>query len=265
MLLALLAVIATVAIEGLTESSGVAASRVHPGVFWTHNDGSNGTLYAFDREGKSRGRVRVTGAKFYDLEDIAIGPGNQVYLADIGDNNRRRRSVTVYRLPEPGLRSGTAAVREAIRMRYPDGPHDAEALLVHPGTGDIYIVTKARGPDARTGVYKSAAGAKSPVPLQHIADINLPDESMLSLLVGRITGGAISPDGKRVLLCDYFRAYEANGPGNNFDLVWKQRWNAIETGRRAQGEGITYSHDGKAIIATSEGDSFPLVEIVRKK
>src|SRR5688572_28990511 len=75
--------IATVQLEGLSESSGLAASRKYPGVFWTHNDGEKiPHLYAFDRSGKQRGRVRITGAKIYDWEDIAIGPANHVYIGD---------------------------------------------------------------------------------------------------------------------------------------------------------------------------------------
>jgi hypothetical protein len=253
-----------VSIEGLVESSGIAASRAHPGMFWSHNDGGPPDLYAFDAAGKSLGRVRVTGAKMYDWEDIAIGPRNEIYIADTGDNNRKRKQIVIYKVPEP--EPGAAATKQAtaITLRYPDGPHDAEALIVHPLTGDIYIVTKARGRDTKTAVYKAPAGAKSPVLLKHIADVDLPNDSMIPLIVGRITGGDVSPDGTRVVLCDYFRAYEAIVPQGNFDGVWKQTWRPIDIGKRAQGEGITYRHDGKALLATSEGDTFPLIEVERK-
>lgn len=258
-------IIATVQIAGLDESSGLAASRKHPGVFWTHNDGGGPYLYAFDRAGKKRGRVRITGAKIFDWEDIAIGPGNHIYAGDIGDNDRRRKNIIVYRLeePEPGAAKSKAA--QAIVMHYPDGAHDAEALLVHPKTGDIYVVTKARGANTRTRVYKAPAAARSPVMLKHVADVTFPNESNFTLLLGRVTGGGISPDGKHVVLCDYFRAYEATVPGDNFDSVWTGPWRPVDIGRRVQGEGICYRHDGNALLATSEGDSFPLIEVERQK
>jgi hypothetical protein len=257
--------LAQVSIDGLVESSGVAASHTHPGLYWSHNDGEGGPyLYAFDASGKSRGRVRVTGAKMYDWEDMAVGPGNQIYIGDIGDNDRKRKQIVIYRLPEPDPQAAATKPAQAIMLRYPDGPHDAEALIVHPRTGDIYIVTKARGRDTKTGVYKAPAGAKSPVLLKHIADVDLPNDSMIMLVLGRVTGGAVSRDGRRVVLCDYFRAYEATVPAGNFDSVWKQSWRAIEIGKRTQGEAITYRHDGKALIATSEGDTFPLIEVERE-
>jgi hypothetical protein len=258
-------VIANVQIPGLNESSGLAASRRHPGVFWTHNDGGGPYLYAFDRAGKQRGRVRITGAKIYDWEDIAIGPGNHIFIGDIGDNERRRKHIIVYRVEEPDPVDSKSKPAQPIVMRYPDDAHDAEALLVHPKTGDIYIVTKARGSDMRTRVYKAPAAARSSVMLKHVADVSFPNESAFTLLIGRITGGAISPGAKHVVLCDYFRAYEASVPRDNFDAVWTQRWQLVDIGSRTQGEGISYRHDGNALLATSEGEAFPLIEIERQK
>ncbi|HEV2883566.1 MAG TPA: hypothetical protein VGW36_01840, partial [Pyrinomonadaceae bacterium] len=144
--------------KAIDESSGLAASRTSPGCYWTHNDSGNGPIiYAFDSGGRRRGTWRVTGAKSDDWEDIAVGPGpkpNQsyLYIGDIGDNTGNRSEIVVYRIPEPVIpqsdSSSTSArpqptePAEAIRLRYPDGKHDSEALLVHPQTGKIYLVTK---------------------------------------------------------------------------------------------------------------------------
>ncbi|HEX9611134.1 MAG TPA: hypothetical protein VF978_04545, partial [Gemmatimonadales bacterium] len=90
----------------LTESSGVAVSRTHTGVLWTHNDSGDGPyLYATDLRGGDRGFLRVSGAEAIDWEDMALGPcplrGTCLYLADTGDNLEVRPSVTVYAVPEP--------------------------------------------------------------------------------------------------------------------------------------------------------------------
>src|SRR5262245_45881211 len=84
----------------LPEASGLAASRRNPGVLWTHNDSGDPFVFAITSTGGVKGRVRVTGAQVWDWEDIAVGPcpkGTCLYIADIGDNDRRRRSVTIYR------------------------------------------------------------------------------------------------------------------------------------------------------------------------
>ena len=104
-----------------------------PGRLWTHNDSGQPILFALDTRGAVTARVRVTGAAVDDWEAIAVGPcpeGSCVFVADIGDNAARRSSVTIYRIPEPAASEASAAVSAAFTLSYPDGAHDAEALLV---------------------------------------------------------------------------------------------------------------------------------------
>jgi hypothetical protein len=263
--------------RAINESSGIVASRRNPNLFWTHNDSGDGpTLYALDRNGKSKGRWRVTGAQAVDWEDIAAGPGPQpgvsyLYIGDIGDNDSVRDSVTVYRVVEPSLtdeddagnNQHTTAPAEAIHLKYPDGKHDAEALLVHPSTGDLYIVTKTF--NATSGIYKLKApySVSSVNTLSSVGKIGAP-----SLVGGLITGGDIAPDGRRVVLCDYLDAYEISLPEtspSDFDKIWTQPLAIVELGTRKQGESVCYSLDGNAILATSERRPTPLIEVKRKK
>lgn len=257
------------------ESSGIAASRSVPGVYWTHNDSGDGPfIYAFDNRGGSKGVWRVAGASAYDWEDMAAGPGpvrgtNYLYLGDIGDNQESRDEVIVYRVKEPRISAGNVAKNKAlltepaetIRLRYPDGKHDAEALLVHPVTGNIYIVTKI--PFANPGIYETAApqATDRTTTLSRIGTLEVP-----SLLGGIITGGSISPDGRRVAFCDYMQGYEAVLPDAKapFNAIWKQPLNSFALGDRKQGEAITYRPDGKALLATSEGSPMPLFQVVRR-
>ena len=266
--------LATLEERAVRESSGLAASRRNPGILWTHNDSGDGPfVYAFDRGGRSRGTFRVEGASAGDWEDVAAGPGPSagqpyLYVGDIGDNEKRRESVVVYRFPEPEVRADSAGAAgapprptqpaEAIRLKYPDGAHNAEALLVHPSTGDLYVVTKgAEG----AGVYKLAApfDAASPHTLARVALLRGPD--FFGTLV---TGGDVSPDGRRVALCDYAQGYELTLPegAQGFDEVWKQKPTVVPLGLRMQGEAVCYRLDGAALFATSERAPTPLIEVV---
>src|ERR1044072_8869678 len=97
------ATIATITDKSVSESSGLAASRLTPGAYWTHNDSGDGPfVYAFDTRGDSLGVFRVAGAQARDWEDMAAGPGPEggksyLYLGDIGDNNSSRAEVVAYR------------------------------------------------------------------------------------------------------------------------------------------------------------------------
>lgn len=261
--------------KSITESSGLVASRSTPGAYWTHNDSGDGPfIYAFNARGAPLGVFRVAGAQARDWEDISIGPGPErdksyLYIGDIGDNSEARSEIVVYRVEEPALNTatiklskkqpGTTDSAEAIRLHYPDGKYDAEALLVHPLSGNIYIVNKV--PLFNPVVYEAVAPFTPGklITMRRIGEIRVP-----SLFGGVITGGSISPDGRRVALCDYFQGYELVLPAKSTDFseIWKQRMTGFDLGKRKQGEAIAYRSDGKALLATSEGQNAALIQVV---
>jgi hypothetical protein len=267
--------LATIKDNLISESSGLVASRTMPGAYWTHNDSGDGAfIYAITTRGDLLGVFRIDTAQNRDWEDIAAGPGPEpnrsyLYIGDIGDNDGVRPEVIVYRVAEPvpeatkpkanKARLHTIDSVETIRLKYPDGPHDAEALLVHPRTGNIYIVTKVVIADP--GVYEAVGPftAGQPITMRRIGETHVP-----SLFGGVITGGSISPDGRRVALCDYFQGYEIVLPAGSsqFNDIWKQKMTGFDLGKRKQGESITYRLDGKALLATSEGQLSPLIQVL---
>ncbi len=260
----------------VTESSGIVASRANRDIFWSHNDSGDGPiLYAFDRSGKSYGRWTAPGAKNVDWEDLAIGPGPRpgrwyIYAGDIGDNQRNRAEVVIYRIEEPRIagapecaRACRTAPATAFRLRYPDGPHNAETLLVHPVSGDLYIISKASSGDRDTTVYVARAEQLSakPATMTAVAALSIPDP-MFRAFIGGLTGGEISPDGRRVALCDYFHAYEIGlPPGAKFDEIWKKPFTSALIGLGLQIEAICYRADQQALILTSEGKPCPIYEL----
>lgn len=264
--------------ELITESSGLVASRTLSGAYWTHNDSGDGPfIYAINTRGNSLGVFRVTGANARDWEDISIGPGPQrnrtyLYIGDIGDNGEKRTDIIVYRVPEPDLKNVakgstkakplTTAPAEAIRLKYPDGKHDAETLLVHPTTGNLYIITKVAF--ANPVVYEASAPLVpgKAITMKRIGEVHVP-----SIFGGALTGGSVSPDGRKVALCDYFQGYELVLPARskNFDDIWKEKMTGFDLGKRQQGESIAYRFDGNALLATSEGKEFALIQVERRR
>jgi len=261
----------------VTESSGIVASRCNENALWTHNDSGNQNLiYALNIKGEHLGAWRVTGSKNKDWEGVGTFQNAKgecfLYLGDIGNNARARGELIIYRVKEPRISQKnksadknnpeTTEAAEAIKINYPDFRHDAETLIVHPNTGDIYILTKRISGAA--GVYRLKANYATDKTntLEKIGDFSVP-----AIPNGFLTGGDVSADGKRVVICDYFNAYEIMLPENakKFDEIWQQKPVVIQLGERQQGEAICYSLDGESIFATSEKKNSPIIEVKRQK
>jgi len=260
----------------ITESSGVAASKCQADVFWTHNDsGDDAYLYAINRKGGRLGTWKVPNAENTDWEDIASHKDAAgkcfIYIGEIGDNERKRPEHKVYRVAEPTVLPENAdstkkqpletAPAESLKFRYPDANQDAETLMVDPSSADIYVVTKKiSGP---AGVYrlKSDFGNPDTANAEKIADVSMP-----AVPNGYVTGGDISPDGRRVIICDYSAAYEFTLPAGakSLDDIWKQTPESVDVGKRKTGEAVCYTQDGNSLILTTEGKNKPVIEVVRK-
>ena len=239
-------------LPGLSEASGLAASRTASGRLWSHNDSGKPVIVALDAKGKVTGQVAIAGARVEDWEAMSSAPcagGSCLFIADIGDNNARRKEITIYRVPEPTGNASTATADAIIRASYPDGAHDAEALLAAPD-GTLYVVTKGdTGPVALYRVPAASRGNDA-VRLERVGE---PLSKGSPAAGARITDGAISPDGELVVLrsrtsLTFYRA--ADCLKGNFREM--KRVDVSSLGE-PQGEGIAFGPSNMIYLAGEGG------------
>lgn len=235
----------------VNESSGVAASRRQPGILWTLNDsGDDPWIYATDTLGRDQGALEVAGARNEDWEAISLGPCGPrdcLYIADTGDNGRNRRSVTIYRLPEPALpaRREQTEPAEALEFRYPKGRRDVEAMFVD-SAGTIYLISKS---GSAPTLYRLPAKAWAEAgPATAIDAGRLPIDSRS--LGNRVTDAALAPSGDAVAVRTYLAIYLFRLTGGGALAPTGTACDAA--GLQLQGEGISWLSD-RVLVLTSEG------------
>jgi hypothetical protein len=235
----------------LNEASGLAASQAVAGRLWAHNDSGQPIVFALDTRGQVTSRVRVTGAAVVDWEAIGVGPcpaGSCLYIGDIGDNTAARRSISVYRTPEPSVGAEVATVSDVFHATYPDGAHDAETLLVTP-SGELFVVTK----DSPGGgaLYRFPRELR-PGAMHRLELVGSARPGRASRN-DRITDGSVSPDGAWVALrtgqrLDFYATAELlNG---NWRVVRTVDVTAIG---EPQGEGVAIGTDQSVFLAGEGG------------
>jgi hypothetical protein len=222
----------------LVESSGLVVSARHDDVLWTHADGGSvAQVRAVDSAGETVATVTLAGIDPYDPEALAPGTDDDgspaLFLGDIGDNLEERPDVSVFRFTEPrSLRDRTVRA-QWYRFTYPDGPHDAEALLVHPRTGRLLIATKGF---AGAGLYRAP---RDPVTTGEGTNelVRVGDVPAL------VTDGAYLPDG-RFALRTYTSVHVYDRPGHEIGVA--------ELPPQPQGESLAV--DGSRLLVGSEGE-----------
>jgi hypothetical protein len=220
----------------LTEASGLAASRQFPGRLYHINDsGETGKFFITGMDGKETRAVRIDGFEPEDTEALSLGPCPMkdsiscVYIGDIGDNDVKRKSIEIVVVDEVRNFSQTVKPRSRLKLLYPDGPHDAESMAVHPN-GDIFILTKEN--PAR--LYKANPNAAQ----QTLTPVTTLQPG------GKPTDMAISDDGMRLLVLTYMDAVEYS---MDFKQQQKIRLNFLQ-----QQESVAYLAGSRSFIYSTE-------------
>lgn len=234
--------------ERITESSGLARSRVHPGLLWTHNDrGDDARVFGVERDGTASAVLTLDGVRAVDFEALAWGRDPQgrsaLYVGDIGDNSHSRDEIAVHRVAEPEELGESRVTPITFRFRYPDGAaHDAEALLVDPRSQQIYIVTKGY----HGGAVFAAPPSPDPERVEELAYVGAASAG--------VTDGVMLWSGA-VVLRGYTSATVMPGVAAMGDAV------TVDLPPQRQGESVTIAFGGTTMFIGSEGPSSQVLRV----
>jgi hypothetical protein len=235
----------------IDEASGIADSKANAGYLWVEQDGGNSNdITLLSQAGVIFKKINIKSAVNRDWEDLALSSGpvagiNYLYIADIGDNNKVYTQYSIYSFAEPLASTDTVTVYDEIRFQYPDGPHDAEAMIVNPASKDIYIITKQ---DAVSRIYKLGYP-------QNTAGINTAVYTG-SLQFTGVTGAAISMTGDELLVKTYTGIYYWKKTGSETVEQTLQK-DPIMLGyqQEPQGEALCFKNDNTGFYTLSERPS----------
>ena len=266
----------------IPECGGLCASRINRNILWAINDYSNHhSLYAINSIDGSVQQYPIANGNNYDYEDIACGPGpipdvGYIYVADIGDNDAWRGMkyflrtwppIVIYRIREPNLstlQNPELTLWDKLELRYTDGPHNAEAVMIDPVSRRMFILTKSSG---RIWMTPSEWGpGDASMVLKRVGRIkNMPDS---------LTGIDISPDGKEIVVKFYDSIHYFCMGSRQYDNpsgAWQDILNVLTTTdgipvpyeEEPQGEAVCFGptfDDG--MYTLSEAKRNPLVPLI---
>ncbi len=251
--------------RAMDEISGIAASGIFKDMYYVHNDsGDTSRFFMISPDGKLHHTIyyKWDSNNYNDCEDIAVGPGptkgkSYIYLADIGDNGHERKQVVIHRFEEKRSWAKDSVLHTDatnLYLKYPDGPADAETLMLDPIEKLLYIVSK-RGDSVK--VYTTPLNYRNNDTVMMTLRCKLFFEGTKPFKW--ITGGDISRDGSQIVLKSYEKVYYWRRKHN--EHVWEIMQKPPEELNyqvEKQGEAIGFTTDGKGYFTTSEGVFAPI-------
>jgi hypothetical protein len=240
----------------LGEISGIVCGIKNNNWVYVHEDsGNDNEIYVYSKSGKYQGYINLFGIKNNDWEDIAIGPGpidgeSYIYVADFGDNNAVRRNINIIRFIEPDLtKLDSNFIYQVydyaiIEFEYPDGPRDAEELMINPINKDLIIVSKR---EANCHVYSLPYPQNTQKKITAIFHGKLPFK--------RIIAGDINQNGTQILLKDEGSIYLWNIENNPVETLFKHKPKKVNYAAEVQGEAVGWENDGKGYFHITETDN----------
>ena len=234
----------TVDDQRIREASGISRSTYHRHLVFLHNDsGDSPRFFAVGHRGQTLAVFDVRHASARDWEDMAAGPDHRLWFGDIGDNASRRDDITVYRVREPREMRSRSVRSKAFRFRYANGPHNAEALMVRPHSGRLYVVTKS---SAGGGIYRAP---------KHLSARHTNILHRVASAPVLVTGGDFAPNGRRFVLRTHNFAYFYKKIGGHARVV--------RLPDERQGEAIGFTRGSHAVKVASEGLDQPIWRVAR--
>lgn len=232
----------------LEEVSGLVVSHRFPNRLYVHTDsGGETALFVLDTLGNELGKLELSGLSNRDWEDIAVGPGpngsSYIYVAEIGDNEGKYDQIYLYRFLEPEqLQAIPSTAIDRISLQFPGGPKDAEAFLVDPISGELFLVSKR---ETKNTLYR--------VPVDGFQKGNALLEKLHSFDFTSSVGADVSRDGSQILIKNYLQVfYWTRQPNQSLSEALQAPPRRLPYLAEPQGEAIGFNYKGNAYFTLSE-------------
>jgi hypothetical protein len=236
----------------INEVSGLVAGRTAPRMLWMHEDSGNGTwLFAIDPEGDVLASIEVLNATNRDWEDMARSKG-RLWIGDVGDNAEARPEIQVYWFDEPSSLGVDSVRASMVTLRYPDGSHNSEAIVVHRQR--IFVFEKRR-PDPVSRVYGASLRGVQPgdtLELRLVAHVPMPN----------VTSADVGPDG--VVVRNYLSVNVFPWAGRGGVARTLRRADPCQVDEMPSSEAVAFSRSGHRVYSIPEGSDPEITYAARR-
>ena len=259
----------------IREASGLARSHREENILWIINDnGAKEWVHAISLRGARRGEFDLKKSDNKDWEDLAsfeLDGEPYLLIADIGDNDAKRKSRTLYIVEEPAAKKkDKAKIAWRVKFKFPNGPRDAESAAVDVENQRALILSKRDIPPALYDVPLQPDTDKT-ITARWLGTIkSLPAPSRQDVEFAPKTkdwhwqpvGMDISEDNlAAVILTARAVYYYTRQPGQDWFDALNTRPQRVSLGNFRNAEAVAFGNNRRSVVVTGENKHSPLLLI----
>jgi hypothetical protein len=259
----------------IREASGLARSQRQEGVLWVINDnGADEWVHAITPRGKRLGEFDLKKSKNKDWEDLAsfeLDEKPYLLIADIGDNDAKHKSRTLYVVEEPQAKKNKdKKIAWRIDYKYPDGPRDAEAMAVDIENRRALVLSKRDippvlyalplQPESEETVTATWLGTITSLPAPSRQDVEFAPKT--KDWHWQPVGMDISEDNLAAVILTYRAVYYyERQPGQDWFDALNSKPRRVSIGNLRNAEAVAFGDDGRNVVVTGESKHSPILLI----
>lgn len=250
----------------IREASGLARSQSQENVLWVINDnGADEWVHAINPRGQRLGEFDLKKAKNKDWEDLAsfrLDDKPYLLIADIGDNDARHKTRTLYVVEEPtAAKNEKAKLDWRIDFRYPDGPRDAESAAVDVENSRALVLSKRDippmlyelplQPDTDETITAKWLGPIKSLPAPSRQDVEFAPKT--NDWHWQPVGMDISDDNLAAVILTYRAVYYyEREPGQDWFDALNTRPTRVSIGNFKNAEAVAFGDSSRRVVVTGE-------------
>lgn len=129
--------------DNLTETSAIEIVA-NSDLFWTIEDsGNKNILFGLNSKGNIEKAIKILDAKNKDWEDLASDNKGNIYIGDFGNNSKKRKNFTIYKLAiTENLKDEATAERLHFKLPKKSKSENFEAFYHH--NNSLYLISKTK-------------------------------------------------------------------------------------------------------------------------
>lgn len=219
----------------LKEASACEISSKSNLIWLIEDAGNDNHLYGMDEKGVLKKDLAILNSKNIDWEDLVSDNDGNMYVGDFGNNSKKRKSFTIYKVSNPD-QAVDKVTSERIEFDLPKGmkSEDFEAFFL---LKDHFYIFSKETKTCRLLKVPNQIGTHT---AQLVEKFNLDGKH------NRITSADISDDGKTVVLLNHDKVWKITD--FNSDEFFSGTVEELKFGHDSQKEGVCFKNDSTLYI-----------------